>query len=209
MPPNEEEARVEGWLAEARTGLAAVEQLIAHYRPFLTNLARQLMSPALNATLGESGVVQEVSVRVWRRVHSFRGRSRGEFEAWLQRITTNVVRDQVDRAEAEQRDWRREEHPQSAGDSGRTTSGVWLDDGSSPSNLLIHEEQWGQFWEALETLPARQRAALTLRLFHRLSDADIGRALGCSANAAQLARARAVARLAAELGGGHDPAPAT
>jgi RNA polymerase sigma factor (sigma-70 family) len=34
-------------------------------------------------------------------------------------------------------------------------------------------------WQLLLTLPERQRAALVLRYFHDLPDAEIARALGC------------------------------
>jgi RNA polymerase sigma-70 factor (sigma-E family) len=46
-------------------------------------------------------------------------------------------------------------------------------------NVTAQFDDRDELWGLLSTLPERQRAALVLRYFHDLSDAEIGDALGC------------------------------
>jgi RNA polymerase sigma-70 factor (sigma-E family) len=52
-----------------------------------------------------------------------------------------------------------------------------------------------QLWAMLDTLPARQRAALVLRYFHDLPDEEIGAALGCQLGTVRSLISRGLAAL--------------
>ena len=56
-----------------------------------------------------------------------------------------------------------------------------------------------QLWQALATLPARQRAALVLRYYEDLSERDAAGVLGCSVPALKMLVARGTASLRARL----------
>jgi RNA polymerase sigma-70 factor (sigma-E family) len=50
-------------------------------------------------------------------------------------------------------------------------------------------------WQALGSLPARQRAVLVLRYFEQLTEAEIAAVLGCSAGAVKSSAARGLRRM--------------
>lgn len=56
-----------------------------------------------------------------------------------------------------------------------------------------------QMWELLAALPRRQRAALVLRYYEDLPDADIAEILGCAVGTVRSSISRALATLRAEL----------
>ena len=56
-----------------------------------------------------------------------------------------------------------------------------------------------QMWELLAALPRRQRAALVLRYYEDLPDADIAEVLGCAVGTVRSSISRALATLRTEL----------
>ena len=56
-----------------------------------------------------------------------------------------------------------------------------------------------RLWEALQRLPHRQRAALVLRFYLDLSEADVAERLGCRPGTVKSATARGLAALRADL----------
>jgi RNA polymerase sigma factor (sigma-70 family) len=55
-------------------------------------------------------------------------------------------------------------------------------------------------WALLGTLPDRQRAAIVLRYYHDLSDADIGAALECAEGTVRSLISRGLASLRVDVG---------
>jgi RNA polymerase sigma-70 factor (sigma-E family) len=50
-------------------------------------------------------------------------------------------------------------------------------------------------WQALKTLPTRQRAVIALRYYEDMSEADIARTLGCSVGTVKSQASKALAKL--------------
>lgn len=63
-----------------------------------------------------------------------------------------------------------------------------------------------EVWQGIERLPARQRAAVVLRYYEDLSEAETAEVLGCSVGTVKSQTSRGLARLQ-ELLGASDPAP--
>ena len=62
-------------------------------------------------------------------------------------------------------------------------------------------EQRDEMWHRLQTLPTRQRAAIVLRYYEDLSEADTAEVLGCTKAAVKSLTARATATLRVQIGG--------
>ena len=133
---------------------------------------------------------QEVFLRVFRTIHSFRGQS--ALRTWIYRIVVNQARNR-------QRWWRRrhraqqvslDEHLRDYGDFPEQT------DGASPDRMLGRKELADRIRVALDRLPFDQRTAVVLREIDGLSYEEIGFSLGIAVGTvkSRLARAREALR---------------
>ena len=114
-----------------------------------------------------SDLSQEVFLRAYRGLRTFQGGS--SLATWLYRITVNacltrvaakappVVREPIEALQ----------HPADT----RT---------ESPSERLLREERAAQVRAAIALLPAKQRAALILRMYHDMSHQEIAQSMGSS-----------------------------
>ncbi len=66
----------------------------------------------------------------------------------------------------------------------------WADPGPDPAQAHEQRQQYQQRWDAMRTLPARQREAFTLRVLQDLDGATTARAMGCSEGAVKTHLAR-------------------
>ena len=135
---------------------------------------------------------QDVFLRVFRTIHTFRGQS--ALRTWIYRIAINQARNR-------QRWWRRrhrsqqislDEHLRDHGDFPETN------DSESPDRLLGRKELAGRIRAALDGLPFDQKTALVLREVDGLSYEEIGFSLGVAVGTvkSRLARARLALRAA-------------
>ena len=133
---------------------------------------------------------QEVFLRVFRTIHSFRGQS--ALRTWIYRIVVNQARNR-------QRWWRRrhksqqmslDEHLRDHGDFPEQN------DLDSPDRVLSRKELAEQIRTALDGLPFDQKTALVLREIDGLSYEEIGFSLGVAVGTvkSRLARAREAVR---------------
>jgi len=133
---------------------------------------------------------QEVFLRVFRTIHSFRGQS--ALKTWIYRIVVNQARNR-------QRFWRRrrradqvslDEHVAEHGDLKQPR------DGTSPDLALARKEMASRLWRALDDLPFDQRTVVVLREIDGLSYEDIAYSLGVAVGTvkSRLTRARQVLR---------------
>jgi RNA polymerase sigma-70 factor (ECF subfamily) len=131
-----------------------------------------------------SDLVQEVFVRAWRGLRSFRGEA--ALTTWLYRIAVNVS---LNRASARGMDT----EPL---DSDRFVDHALED----PRAGLLRAERAEAVRRAIRALPARQRATLILRAYHELSHQEIATILGSSVGAVKANFFHALANLRKILG---------
>src|ERR671919_452777 len=135
---------------------------------------------------------QEVFLRVFRTIGSFRGHS--ALRTWIYRIVVNQARNR-------QRWWRRrrrsdqvslDDHLQQFGDM-ESKSDVL------PDRLLASKETASKIWDALDRLPFDQRTALILREVDGLRYEEIAFSLGVAVGTVKSRLTRARQALRAEL----------
>ena len=164
----------------------ACAELVTEHQRMVYQLSLNLLSDH-NEALDLS---QEVFLRVFRTIHSFRGQS--ALRTWIYRIVVNQARNR-------QRWWRRrhksqqvslDEHLRDFGDFPEQT------DGASPDRMFGRKELANRIRVALENLPFDQRTAIVLREIDGLSYEEIGFSLGIAVGTvkSRLARAREALR---------------
>ena len=162
------------------------ELLDAHRRDAYNLAYRLLGRPEDAADAVQDGFLRAVRAM---RGSSAAPREPERFRSWLLRIVSNVAIDQLRlRSMGTTESLGDREAAMAAGDCGQ------------PAYELDRREQRGSILRALLSLPAAQRAALTLREYQGLSYEEIGEELGLSqaATAMLLFRARAAFRQAYE-----------
>jgi len=155
-------------LAAAREGdPAALEALVDRYEPEITSLAGTLLGSREEV----EDVVQEVFLKAFKRLRSFRGDC--SLATWLRRITVNTCRDHRDQAwrwRVELVDWEEMETHDDA---------IVPEEADSPQEHLLRAERDEIVRRALAALPEKFRVPLLLRFFEGYSGADIAAVLGC------------------------------
>ncbi|MFH0952851.1 MAG: sigma-70 family RNA polymerase sigma factor [Verrucomicrobiota bacterium] len=135
-------------------------------------------------------VFQETFLRVHTKARSFR--TEGRFKPWLFAIATNLALDTLRRQ-------RRRPPPLSldAEDAQhRSLMDRVPDRGPDPAEAAARADQRARVRRALEALPPRQRATVTLAYFEGLSYPEAAAALGCSVGTVKKQMSRALRTLA-------------
>lgn len=133
---------------------------------------------------------QEVFLRVFRTIHSFRGQS--ALRTWIYRIVINQARNR-------QRWWRRRrKNDQVSLDQHLLEHGDLRQPGDteSPHRALARKELASRLWQALNALPFDQRTVVVLREIDGLSYDEIAFSLGVAIGTvkSRLTRARTTLR---------------
>jgi len=166
----------------------ACAELVATHQRMVFTLALHLLSDRDEAL----DLSQEVFLRVFRTLGSFRGQS--ALRTWIYRIVVNQARNR-------QRWWRRrrrsdqvslDEHLQQCGDLESKTDVL-------PDRLLASKEAASKIWAALDRLPFDQRTALILREVDGLRYEEIAFSLGVAVGTVKSRLTRARQALRAEL----------
>ncbi|NIO40414.1 MAG: sigma-70 family RNA polymerase sigma factor [Burkholderiales bacterium] len=130
------------------------------------------------------------------KAHTFRGTA---FKSWLFTIATHVAIDGLRRR-------RRLQvvslnHKLDCTNSRGQESGavVVADNSYEPSQEVIRAEQTRQVRQAIELLPAKQRATLILAYYQQLSYPQVAEVLGCSIGTVKTQMFRALRTLAQRL----------
>lgn len=154
-----------------RADESAYETLILRYEQPIFNLVSRLVEDSSDA----ADVVQEVFLKVFRKVESFRGES--SLKTWIYRIAVNEARNQ--------RRWfgrhRRREIGLEPSPGEMQGYADWLEDpGRSPFQLTLDHETQTAIEEALKEVNSTFRAALVLREIEGLSYEEIAEILEIS-----------------------------
>jgi RNA polymerase sigma-70 factor (ECF subfamily) len=167
----------------------ACSELVAEHQRMVQQLSMNLLGDRDEAL----DLSQEVFLRVFRTIHSFRGQS--QLRTWIYRIVVNQARNR-------QRWWRRrfkssqvslDQHLEQHGDrlAGR--------DQVTPDRMFAQKQLASRLKTALDGLPFDQRTAIVLREVDGLSYDEIAFSLGVSLGTVKSRLTRARQALRAEL----------
>jgi RNA polymerase sigma-70 factor (ECF subfamily) len=176
-------------IARCNTGdEGACADLVSIHQRMVYSLALHLLQDRDEAL----DLSQEVFLRVFRTLSSFRGQS--ALRTWIYRIVINQARNR-------QRWWRRryrssqvslDDHLQQFGDVESKTEVL-------PDRQLASKETSARIWQALDRLPFDQRTALILREIDGLRYDEIAFSLGVAVGTVKSRLTRARQSLRAEL----------
>lgn len=173
----------------------AAEALVRKHLPRMLGLARRMLSDPIEA----EDVAQELFLRVWKEAPNWRPGA-AKFETWMHRVALNLCYDRLRR--------RREIPDAEAGMS-------VPDPAPSAHEAWLAAQRAERVRAAMNELPERQRAALTLCHFQERSNIEAAEVLEVSVEALEslLARGRralkaALADVAQDLMGGAEGEPA-
>ena len=167
---------------------AACAELVSIHQRMVFTLGLHLLGDRDEAL----DLSQEVFLRVFRTLSSFRGQS--ALRTWIYRIVINQARNR-------QRWWRRrhrssqvslDDHLQQCGE-------MESKDDVLPDRLLASKETATRIWQALDRLPFDQRTALILREVDGLRYEEIAFSLGIAVGTVKSRLTRARHALRAEL----------
>src|SRR5262249_48940005 len=139
-----------------------------------------------------SDLVQGTVVEAWRQFSRFRGRTPGQLRAWLRAIlihgTLNARR-------------RPGMLPLGSGCGAEAATAP----GPSPSRAAQDKASREALDAAMANLPDRHRTVIHLRIWERLTFAEIGRRMDLSEDAARMLYGRALAGLRGMMRSSHEP----
>lgn len=158
-------------------------------------------------TREESGdLTQEVFLRVFKGIGTFRGTSRFEFERWLAEIMDHIFFNEIRRRRAEMRygtEYSLDAKPK--GGEGKALAEQLQDEEPTPDDVFLRRQSRALLLKAIETLPEQMRRCFTLRHKHKLKYKDVAKEMGISIETVKAHLHQARLRLTELLGGGLGP----
>lgn len=165
----------------------ACAELVGAHQRMVFNLAFHLLGNQDEAR----DLSQEVFLRVFRTLASFRGES--ALRTWIYRIVVNQARNR-------QRGWmRRHRKDQVSLDQHVEETGDLPCESRLPDGVLASKEVAAKLWQALDRLPFDQRTAMVLREIDGLRYEEIAFSLGIAVGTVKSRLTRARQALRAEL----------
>lgn len=146
------------------------------YREYLQLLIRHQMDERLRSKCDSSDLVQQTLLLAHQKGAQFRGRTEGEWKAWLRSILANNLKNKLEEFGSQKRDLARERPLQAALDDTSARLDAWLAaEQPSPSDEAMRYEQLQRLAVGLKELPDDQREALELRHLEDCSIDEISR----------------------------------
>ena len=178
--------------AHCQGDLTAFSELVRRYGD---SILGYLMRMSGNHHQAED-LFQETFKRVHEKAHTFRG---GKFKGWLFTIATHVAIDGLRRRRRMRVVSLNQRLDCTDQDSEELSAVALADDSYEPSQEAAKAEQTEQVRDAIESLPARQRATLVLAYYQQLSYPEVAKVLGCSLGTVKTQMFRALRTLAQKL----------
>jgi RNA polymerase sigma-70 factor (ECF subfamily) len=157
-----------------------------HRVPVIHFLYRMVQNQAVAEELA-----QEVFLRVYRSRHSYEPTAR--FTTWLFRIATHLALNQI-------RDRRHEKGSESLDDDPR--DGITRQVADTLPNVeqdLLRQARLNEVRQAIEILPAKQKAAVLMHKYQEMEYSQIAKVLSCSESAVKSLLFRAYETLRSRL----------
>jgi RNA polymerase sigma-70 factor (ECF subfamily) len=175
-------------LARARAGdEEALNDLFARFAPALRRWASGRLPRSARDLADTGDLVQEALLNTFRNLSDFEHRGAGAFHAYLRQAVMNRIRDEL----------RKAQHRPAATAVDLELPGTE----ASPVEVAIGSESVERYEAALARLTAAEREVVIARVELGLTYSEIAAATGRNtANAARMAVARALIRLAEEMG---------
>lgn len=185
--PDSDELRSSSLLELAQNGdQAALEALVARYRPRLARWASGRLPRWARDIADTQDLVQETLFQTFKRIESFEPRGDGALQAYLRQAVLNRIREELRRAKRKPEKVDLDSHAEN--------------DGWSPLEQAIGREAVERYERALAELRAEDREIIVARVELGYTNAEIAALLNKpSANAARMALERALVRLAKQM----------
>jgi len=149
------------------------------YRDYLRRLARQRLGPRLRAKLDASDVAQQAILQAHANRGRFRGRTEGEWLAWLRAILRNALAAAARQFDTRSRDLDRERSLEAElALSPSRQEALLAAEQSSPSERAARGEEGLRLAAGLSRLPEDQRRAVELRYLKALPIAEVAACMG-------------------------------
>ncbi|HSC29153.1 MAG TPA: sigma-70 family RNA polymerase sigma factor [Vicinamibacterales bacterium] len=166
----------------------ALDDLFARHIPVLRRWASGRLPRWARDIADTHDLVQETVLQTFKRVEEFEPRGEGALQAYLRQALMNRIRNEFRRAGR---------HPRVA-----EVDEQIADEGTSPIEAAMRQERYDRYEAALSRLTELERDLIVARVELGLTYEEMAEALGKpSWNAARMATARALLRLAEELKG--------
>lgn len=147
-------------------------QELEGFREYLSLVARLQVRPELRCKVDLSGVVQQTLFEAHQSREQLRASGCSQLAAWLRRILSNNLRDEIRKVFTATRDVNREQSIEAAMENSSARLEAFLAaDQSSPSQGAMRHEQLLRLADALAQLPEGQRQAIEL---HHLQGIPVG-----------------------------------
>jgi len=164
---------------------AAFDELARRY----TNIVYRILYKILRHDEDAQDALQDTFVSAYRALPRFRKDAR--FSTWIYRIATNAA---LMKARARRTNLVSLDHPNDDDEA----KGVWdlVDGGATPDQDILSDETRRVMEDAIQSLPAEQRAAFVLHDIQEMSSAETAEAMGITVSAvnSRLHRARVYLR---------------
>ena len=176
----------------------ARDELLNHVQQYVALMAKQKMTPNLQGKFGASDIAQVSMAQALVGFEKFRGKSTGEFYAWLKAIVQNVARGMERDFRRRKRDIGRERALASER-SGSALGFIVLDDEQTPRSHAIAAERVERLHQALAKLPDDYAEVIRLRSLEQLTLNEVADRMGRSFDSVRKLWYRAMLQLKQEL----------
>lgn len=162
----------------------AASALACRHTPRVLALAFRMLSDQAEA----EDVAQEALMRLWKIAPEWR-QGEAKVSTWLYRVASNLCTDRLRRHSGRRRPADIDSVAEPA------------DSAPSVEHKMIGQDRAAALQEALQTLPERQRQAVSLRFLQELSNPEVAEVLDISVDAVESLLARGKRGLATALAG--------